>query len=142
MKEIEVKQINTTALAYLGDSVYEVAVREHLIKTGQVNADRLHRLAVRFVRAEAQALAVRELFPQLTDSEQHLVKRARNRKTSSKPKNADPVIYKLATAFEALIGYLYLSEQRDRLDWIISRAIQAINELGAEYVKRKEKSTK
>ena len=127
----EVKTINTTALAYLGDAVYEVAVRRFIMETGQHNADRLHQIAVRFVRAEGQALAIKKLMDGLTEEEQALARRARNRKITSKPKNTDPVTYKLATAFEALVGYLYLADQQDRLKWFIDRAIETINKNGA-----------
>lgn len=141
MKETEAKQMNTTALAYLGDAVYEVAVRSYLLETGQSNADRLHRMAVPFVRAEGQALAVKELLDSLEESEQRLVKRARNRRTTSKPKNVEPVTYKWATAFEALIGYLYLSGQQQRLEWVIDQTVNIIHTMGADHVKRKEKDT-
>ena len=118
--------MNTTVLAYLGDSVYELYVRMHVLDTGQVNADRLHQLAIKYVRAEAQAEALKKMLEQLTEEELALVKRARNKKISSKPKNVDPIVYKWATAFEALIGFLYLSENKDRLKDIIDRAIESI----------------
>jgi Uncharacterized protein conserved in bacteria len=114
---------NTTVLAYLGDSVYELYVRKHVLETGQVNADRLHRSAVRFVKAEAQANVIKSMLEDLTEEELSLVKRARNKKTSTKPKNADPIDYKWATAFEALLGFLYLSENHSRIEEIISQAI-------------------
>ena len=123
----EVKNINTTALAYLGDAVYEVAVRKYIMETGQYHADRLHQIAIRFVRAEGQAMALKQLMKELTEEEQALVRRARNRKITSKPKHADPVTYKLATAFEAFVGYLYLTCQQERLDWFIDQAITIIN---------------
>ena len=127
MTKKEVKQINTTALAYLGDAVYEVAIRKYIMETGQYNADRLHTIAVRYVRAEGQALAVKALMEELTEEEQALVKRARNRKITSKPRNVAPITYKWATAFEALVGYLHLTEEQERLDWFIDRAIEIIN---------------
>lgn len=123
----EVKNINTTALAYLGDAVYEVAVRKYIMETGQYNADRLHQIAIRFVRAEGQAMALKKIMKDLTEEEQALVRRARNRKITSKPKHASPVIYKLATAFEALIGHLYLTQQQERMEWFIEEAITCIN---------------
>lgn len=123
----EVKNINTTALAYLGDAVYEVEVRKYIMETGQYHADRLHQIAIRFVRAEGQAMALKRLIKELTEEEQALVRRARNRKITSKPKHADPVTYKLATAFEAFVGYLYLTGQQERLDWFIDQAITIIN---------------
>lgn len=127
MEKIEVRQINTNALAYLGDAVYEVAIRKHIMSTGQYHADRLHQIAVRYVRAEGQALAIKKILNELTEEEQIVVRRARNRKITSKPRNLNHVTYKWATAFEALVGYLYLLEQHERLDWFINRAIEVIN---------------
>ncbi len=126
MEKQDVTYMNTTVLAFLGDSVYETFVRSHVIGKGQVNADLLHRAAVRFVRADAQAFALKAMMDELSEEEQGLVKRARNKKISTKPKNADPVVYKWATAFEALIGFLYLSEEHSRMEEIINRAIESI----------------
>lgn len=126
MGKQDIAYMNTTVLAFLGDSVYETYVREHVIRKGQVNADLLHRAAVRFVRADAQAFALKAMMEELSEEEQGLVKRARNKKISTKPKNADPVVYKWATAFEALIGFLYLTENHDRMEEIISDAIEII----------------
>ena len=118
--------MNTTVLAFLGDTVYETYIRRHVIEKGQVSADKLHREAVRFVRADAQAYALKTMMDKLSEEEQNLVKRARNKKISTKPKNADPVIYKWATAFEALVGYLYLSQDHSRLEGIVTEAIEFI----------------
>jgi ribonuclease III family protein len=126
MEKQNVAYMNTTVLAFLGDAVYETYVRRHVIQKGQVNADLLHRAAVRFVRADAQAYALKMMMEELTEEEQHLVKRARNKKISTKPKNADPVVYKWATAFEALVGFLHLSQNNDRMEEIILRTIDLI----------------
>lgn len=126
MEKQNIAYMNTTVLAFLGDSVYETFVRSHVIEKGQVNADLLHRAAVRFVRADAQAFALKSMMDELTEEEQNLVKRARNKKISTKPKNADPVVYKWATAFEALIGFLYLSQSHNRMEDRIRRAIELI----------------
>jgi len=120
------KQLNTTALAYIGDAVYEVHVRNHVLQSGQVNADKLHQMAVKYVRAEGQAKALKAIFDELSEEEQNLVKRARNRKATSQPKNVDPVVYKLATAFEALIGYHYMADNQSRLNEIIALAFAEI----------------
>ena len=125
----KVKQMNTTALAYMGDAVYEVYVRRHVMDSGQINADRLHYMAVPFVRAHGQATALNEMMKGfLTEEEASLARRARNHKTTSRPKNADPVEYKLATAFEALVGFLYLTGQEERLDQVMTRAVRIIRE--------------
>lgn len=117
--------MNTTALAYMGDAVYETYVRTHLLDSGLTDANRLHAAAVAYVRADAQAAAVRMMYPELPEAEQALVRRARNRKSGSRPKSTDPVTYKWATAFEALVGYLYLAGKRDRMEEVIGRAIRS-----------------
>ena len=112
------KEINTTALAYIGDAVYEIYVREHVLEASKTQAfgahvDALHKKAVRYVRADGQAKALRRMLKEgfLTTEEEALVRRARNHKSASKPKNADAMDYKYATALEALIGYWYLAAQ-------------------------------
>lgn len=137
---MELKKINTTALAYIGDAVYEVFVREKAVAVNPTNVDVLHKHSIKFVRAEGQALAVKRLFDDLTEEEQALVKRARNHKISSKPKNADPVVYKLATAFEALIGYLYLSGKKERLEEIMERAVEIIGNEAQTNVRKQGKA--
>ena len=105
---------NTTNLAYVGDAVYEVFVRKRLFEGPFATTKALHREAVKYVSAAAQAQAVKAMYDGLSDEEQHLVKRARNHRSATKPKNADPVDYKWATAFEALLGYLYLAGEEER----------------------------
>ncbi|MCR5482340.1 MAG: ribonuclease III [Clostridia bacterium] len=134
---MDIKNMNTTALAYLGDAVYEVFVRERVLSSDAAHVDRLHARAVKYVRAEGQAYALKGMFEELRPEEQNLVKRARNRKITSKPKNADPVVYKLATAFEALAGYLYLSAQTERLEEIFEQAVRIIDEGGVVNEKTK-----
>ena len=148
----KIRNMNTTALAYMGDAVYEVYIRQWAMASGQPAADKLHAMAVPFVKASGQAQAVRELMKGfLTDDELALAKRARNHRTSSKPRNADPVEYKLATAFEALIGALYLSGETDRIEEIIGEALNIIEsdlkvkkiKPGASYSRHtKEKESK
>lgn len=136
---MDIKKINTTGLAYIGDAVYEVYVREGLLKENVSNIDAIHKMATKFVRAESQALVVKTIFDNLTEQEQALVKRARNHKISSKPKNADPVTYKLATAFEALVGYLYLTDDKDRLSEILSVAVKIIRDEAKDVKRQQEK---
>lgn len=126
----ETKAINTTALAYMGDAVYEVYIRKHVLAKDRVHVDKLHQRAVRYVRADGQARALKRLLAEdfLTEEEVALVKRARNHKSASKPKNADPVQYKLATAFEALVGALYLDGEIGRMEQIIARAMEMTDE--------------
>lgn len=124
MKIKNINEINTAVLAYMGDAVYEQIVRENLIKEGIHDTNVLHHQATSFVSAFAQAKIIKEMFDELDTKEQSLVKRARNRKVSTKAKNADIRTYKWATAFEALLGYLYLTEQNERLKEVVSRAVK------------------
>ena len=126
MKEIDYKNYNSIALAFMGDAVYERFIRERILRSGKTGADKMHRAAVRYVKAAAQELSLREMLDVLTEDEQVVVHRARNHKITSKPKNADPLTYKMATAFEALLGYLYLSGQSERLAELMERAVQTV----------------
>ena len=126
MREVDYKNYNSIALAFMGDAVYERFIRERILRSGKTGADKMHRAAVRYVKAAAQELSLREMLDDLTEDEQVGVHRARNHKITSKPKNADPLTYKMATAFEALLGYLYLSGQSERLAELMERAAQTV----------------
>lgn len=126
MNKEDLRKLNTTALAYMGDAVYERDIREHILNKGIPDVNRLHRMSTMYVSAAAQAKIIKSLFDDLSEEEQKLVKRARNRKYRTKAKNADPVTYKWATAFEALIGYLYLSGDEQRREWLVGRAVEII----------------
>lgn len=128
MKINNIKNLNTEAMAYMGDAVYEQAVREMLLQKGFAKVDHLHRRAVKYVNADAQAKAIKSIFHELTEKEQALVKRARNHKFHSKAKHADPITYKWATAFEAIIGYYYLADESERLNWFIDKAFAIIGD--------------
>ena len=119
--------MNILALAYLGDALYELYVREHILKTAHTGrADLLHRQGVRFVCAGGQASVLLEMIDSgfLSEEEADFARRAHNHKTATKPKNADPVTYKWATAFEALLGYLKLSGNEKRLKEIMQKAVE------------------
>ncbi len=124
---MNVYKYNTTALAYIGDAAYELSVRRHVFEIDQVHVDQIHKETIKFVRAEGQARALKAIFPELSPEEQALVKRARNRKITSMPRNADPVEYKLATAFEALLGYHFLEGNGERLEELTNRAMTYIS---------------
>ncbi|MBQ2148221.1 MAG: ribonuclease III [Firmicutes bacterium] len=126
MREVDYKNYNSIALAFMGDAVYERFIRERILRSGKTGADKMHRAAVRYVKAAAQEVSLREMLDDLTEDEQTVVHRARNHKITSKPKNADPLTYKMATAFEALLGYLYLSGQSERLAELMERAAQTV----------------
>jgi ribonuclease-3 family protein len=120
--------MNPLALAYLGDAVWEAFVRRRIMQTKSFgnNADRLHHEGVHYVNAGAQAQLIHALMDRLSESEQALVKRARNHRTATKAKNADPVDYKWATGFEALLGALELSGQSERLAEIMEASAELV----------------
>ena len=128
MTKQQALQVNTTMLAYLGDAVYELYIREHVMKKVANDAGKAHKIAVRYVSADAQAKSAKEMMAQgfLTEEEERLLKRARNHRTMSRPSNADPKNYKVATGFEALIGFLYICEEKERLEEIIKESIKIL----------------
>ncbi|MCQ2407076.1 MAG: ribonuclease III [Oscillospiraceae bacterium] len=109
------KQYSPLALAFLGDSVYEVMVREMLLREGNRPARELHSLAVAHVRAAYQAAAAGRIAEMLTPDEADILRRGRNASGISVPKHATPADYRKATGFECLFGYLYLCGQTERL---------------------------
>lgn len=129
MEELKARNMNTTVLAYLGDAVYEEFVRRRLVLRTVVSGSRvdmIHKEGVSYVNAYAQAKALAALREKLTADEDALVLRARNHKAATKAKNADIRTYKWATAFEALLGYLSLSGQEERLQEIMEAAAAVI----------------
>ena len=118
---MNVDTINVIALAYLGDAIYEVYIRESLMKNGIVKVEELQKIATQYVSAKGQAKILSDLLEKniLTEEEIEIVHRGRNHKRSSHPKHTDIITYKLSTGFETLIGYLYLSKQNTRLEEIL-----------------------
>lgn len=119
---MSVKEINVLVLAYLGDTIYEDYIRKYLISLGINHVNDLQKKATDYVSAKNQAKFLRKMMDEelLNEEEISVVKRARNYKSNSHPKNCDIVTYKYATGLEALIGYLELSEQKDRIDQIMN----------------------
>lgn len=116
-------QYSSLALAYIGDSVYEVYVRTRVIKEHpDMPAHKLHRCAVGYVKAHAQSNSIEAIESELTENELAVYKRGRNAKSPTVPKNADLTDYRRATGFETLIGYLYLGGDNERLNYIMEKA--------------------
>ena len=130
LRSIDVLQLNSLALAYMGDAVLEQAIREHLIRSGRVRPNTLHKEGTKYVSAKAQALVVRVLLTEkfLTEEEEAVLRRGRNAKSGSIPKNTDVQTYKYSTAFEAVLGSLYLLGNFNRVQEIIEKAITIIEE--------------
>lgn len=122
--EIEVNLMSPLVWAYVGDSVYELFIRTHLVETTKLKPHKLHIETIKYVKAKAQADILESLQDILTEKEKEIVRRARNTENHHVPKNADPKDYMYATAFEGLIGYLYLSNQKKRLEEILNKCIK------------------
>jgi len=129
--KIDPKQLNSLALAYVGDAVYELYVRNYLIQSGQVKPHQLHQHAVQYVSGTAQANIIHHWLNSniLTDEEKAIVRRGRNAKSHSIPKNISVSAYRYSTAFEALIGYHYLNHDTKRLNELVDKALKFINNL-------------
>ena len=110
--------------AYIGDAVYELYIRQYLIETTNLKPNKLHKEAIKYVRAKSQAELLELLQEYLTEEEQEIVRRSRNTQNHHLPKNADPTDYMYSTAFEGLIGYLYLTKQDERLKEILEKCIE------------------
>lgn len=117
-------------LAYIGDAIYEAYIRDYLIRSGQTRPNQLHRLATHYVSAKAQHYLIEEMEKNkiLTDEEYLIYKRGRNAKSHTTAKNTSVFIYRASTGFECLIGYLHLTDQKERLEEVITWCIERIGE--------------
>lgn len=120
--ENALKEYSAVVLAYIGDAVFEVLVRTHLVAAGNRRVKDIHHDTVEMVRAQSQARVIRQLFSELSEEEQDIVKRGRNAKSTG-PRHADPGDYKMSTGFEALLGYLYLKGDEERLLELFNRSM-------------------
>lgn len=110
--------------AYVGDSVYELYIRTHLTNITKLKPHQLHIKSIQYVKAGAQANILSDLMQYLTEKEKEIVKRGRNAENHHLPKNATVQQYMYSTAFEGLIGYLYLTKQDDRLKEILTLCVE------------------
>lgn len=108
--------INPVVLAYVGDAVFELLVRQYLVSLPNHKSHHMHREATSFVSAKAQRQLLDKWQPYLTEEEADIVRRGRNAKSGAPPKNADPADYRQATALECLVGYLYYEGRTNRLE--------------------------
>ena len=116
--EVDVNMMNPLVWAYIGDSVYELYVRNYLINNSNKKVHELHINAIKYVKAKSQAEILKIIEDTLSEEEKNIVRRTRNTQNHHIPKNADPADYMYSTAFEGLIGYLYLTKKEDRLNEI------------------------
>ncbi len=125
--ETEVKMMSPLVLAYIGDAIYEMFIRDYLINKDTISVNKYHKRATGYVKAKAQADAVHALESELTEAEWTIVKRGRNQKSATVPKNANLTDYKYATGFEALLGYLFYTGEYKRLSLIMNKAVEITN---------------
>lgn len=127
-KHLDINLINGIALAFEGDAVYSLYIRRHLIFQGQTKPNQLHRLATRYVSAKAQASLIEKMLDQevLTEKELDIYKRGRNAHSHTKAKNTDVITYKMSTGFEAVMGYLHMTEDLTRLEELITWCIDQV----------------
>ncbi|NLY43097.1 MAG: Mini-ribonuclease 3 [Clostridiaceae bacterium] len=122
-ENIDPIQYSPLVLAYIGDAVYELYIRSMLVFKGNAPVHALHKKAVLLVKAKAQSDIIHKIEPMLTEEEYAVYKRGRNAKSSTVPKNADVSEYRHATGFEALVGYLYLKGEMQRLQELFMLAL-------------------
>jgi len=124
----DVNLINGIALAFEGDAVYSMYIRRHLIFQGLTKPNQLHREATKYVSAKAQANLISLMLEEgiLTEKEEDIYKRGRNANSHTKAKNTDIVTYRMSTGFEAVMGYLHMTEAIDRLEELIDWCIRKI----------------
>lgn len=115
------KNYTMLELAFIGDAVHTLFVRENIVNNKSLKMNDIHRLASKFCSAKSQSIIVDKL--ELNDDEANIVRMARNTKTKHSAKNADPATYHKATSFEALIGWLYVNDKKNRLDEVLKQSI-------------------
>ncbi len=120
--------LSPLSLAYMGDAVYELYVRTHIMKNENMPVNKLHKAATGYVKAKAQSDIVHHIEGLLTESELAVYKRGRNAHSHTSAKNADIVDYRHATGFEALVGYLYLTKNHERLGFLLEKSVEFIDQ--------------
>lgn len=127
-RSVDVNLINGIALAFEGDAIYSTYIRKHLIFQGLTKPNQLHRKTTRYVSAKAQAMLITKMLEAqlLSEKEEDIYRRGRNANSHTKAKNTDVVTYKMSTGFEAVMGYLHMTEQIKRLEDLIDWCIQTV----------------
>lgn len=125
-KDIDIRTYSPLALAYIGDSVFDIYVRTKVVKEGNTSVNNLHKKSVKYVSAKAQCQMVLKIMDFLTEEEQNVFRRGKNTKMHTVAKNATLTEYRNATGFEAVLGWLYLQDRIERLEEIIKRAMETV----------------
>lgn len=111
----DIRSYSPLTLAYVGDAVYELVIRTMIISKGNAPVNKLHKRSAALVKAPAQAQMMKVIEPLLSEEELHIYKRGRNAKSYTSAKNASVIDYRIATGFEALMGWFYLQERQERM---------------------------
>ena len=121
----EARRLNPLQLALIGDGAYELFIRDYIISNNtELSAHKIHREAINYVKAKSQSDIMHGIEDLLTEEESYIYKRGRNAKSATVPKNADVRDYRMATGFEALVGYLYLINDIERLEFVFNKSIE------------------
>lgn len=128
LKGVDAGMYSPLVLAYIGDAVYELLIRTKVVNQGSMQVNKMHKKSASLVKAETQANLVKVLLETLTPGELAVYKRGRNARAATTAKHATMIDYRMATGFEALIGYLYLDEQYERLLELIHEGLEKIGE--------------
>lgn len=128
LQPVNVCAYSPLVLAYIGDAVYEVLIRTKVINRGSMQVNKMHKKSASLVKAESQANMIKVLQEELTEEELSVYKRGRNARSATMAKHATMIDYRMATGFEALIGYLYLQSRYERLLTLIHDGLEKIGE--------------
>jgi len=119
----DIRSFSPLTLAYIGDAVYEIVIRTIIVEKGNAPVNKLHHKASSLVKAVAQKAAMEKILPLLTEEEEAVYKRGRNAKSYTSAKNASVIDYRIATGFEALMGFLYLMGRNERMLELVKIAV-------------------
>lgn len=129
LQDMDANSYSPLALAYIGDAVYELLIRTRVMNQGNMQVNKMHKRSAALVKAQAQAELIGQIFNELSAEEMAIYKRGRNARSATMPKHATMRDYRMATGFEALVGYLYLTGCHERLLELIHAGLMKIGEL-------------
>ncbi len=132
LQPVDVRTYSPLVLAYIGDAVYEFLIRTRVVNHGSMQVSKMHKKSASLVRAGAQAQMIRLLSGELTEEERTVYKRGRNAKSVTIPRHATMAEYRMATGFEAMVGYLYLKGSHERLLQLIHNGLEKMGEFSCD----------
>ena len=128
ISEVDIRTYSPLTLAYIGDGIFDLVIRSVVVGKGNTRAGELHKRTSQIVKAHTQAEMIEKLLPMLTEEEAEVYRRGRNAKSPTMAKNATMSDYRKATGFEALVGYLYLQKEYERMNALIAHGIETLQE--------------